>query len=94
MAVRLSCKVSGSGKRIKLSCTATGKDAGTKTTLKIQIKKGSKVLASAKATLSKKKAKVTIKAKKAIKKGKYTLRITLTQTGRTTITTTKTIRLK
>ena len=52
-------------------------------------------MASAKATLSKKKVKVTIKAKKAIKKGQYSLRITLTQNGRTIDhARRKTIRLK
>ncbi len=52
------------------------------------------MLATGKATLTKKKAKLTIKAKKAIKAGRYTLRITLTQTGRQTATLSKTIRLE
>jgi phospholipase C len=94
VAVKLKCKVSGAGKRFKLTCKATGKDAKRKTSLRIQIRKGSRVLATAKTSLKKKKATVTIKAKRTIKKGKYTLRITLSQTGRTSLTTKKTIRLK
>jgi phospholipase C len=94
VAVKLSCKVSGSGKRFKVSCKGSGSDAAKKTSLRLEIRKGKKVLAKARATLAKKKATVTIKAKKKLKKGRYTLRITLSQTGRTTITTSKTFRLK
>ena len=94
LAVKLSCKTSGGHKKVSVSCTATGADAAKKTSLKFEIKKGSKVLATGKATLSKKKAKLSIQAKKSIKAGRYTLRITLTQTGRKTATLTKTIRLK
>ena len=68
--IKLSCKVSGGGKKISVSCTATGADASKKTALRFRIVKGSKVLATASANLSKKKAKVTIRPKKAIKKGK------------------------
>jgi phospholipase C len=94
VAVKLRCKISGAGKRFKLTCKAIGKDAGRKTSLRVQLRTGKRVLATARTTLKKKHAKVTLKAKKRIKKGKYTLRITVSQTGRTALTTNKTIRLK
>jgi phospholipase C len=94
VALKLSCKVSGGGKRITVSCSGSGKDVARKTTLRLEILAKKKVVASAKGTLSKKKAKVDIKSRTKLKKGRYTLRISLSQSRRTTITLTKPIRLK
>jgi phospholipase C len=93
LAVKLSCRTSGRGKRITVSCTASGKDASKRTALRFRIVKGSKVLATARVTLSRKKAKVVLRPSKALKKGRYTLRITITQTGGV-LALTRTIRLK
>jgi phospholipase C len=94
VAVKLSCKTSGGGKRVTVSCTGSGKDVTRKTTLRFEILAKKKVVASAKATLSKKKVKVVVKAKKTLKKGKYTLRISISQSGRTAVTQTKSFSLK
>ncbi|WP_064750267.1 alkaline phosphatase family protein [Solirubrobacter soli] len=93
LAVSLSCKVTGGGKKVTISCKASGKDAGKRTAVRFRIVKGSKVLATKSVNLSKKQAKVVIRPKTKLKKGKYTLRITITQTGGT-LALTKTIRLK
>ena len=49
--------------------------------MRFRIVKGTKVLATKSVKLTKKKAKVVIRPKRKLKKGKYTLRITITQTG-------------
>ena len=84
VAVKLSCKTSGGGKRITVSCTGQrqGRDA-KKTTLRFQILKGKKVLATASVTPQRRRRRSIIKAEKKLKAGRYTLRITITQTGRT-----------
>ncbi len=51
VAVKLSCKTTGGGKRITVSCTASGKDATRRTTLRLAILKGKKELASARVSL-------------------------------------------
>ncbi|MDA0165949.1 hypothetical protein OM076_37135 [Solirubrobacter ginsenosidimutans] len=94
VAVKLSCKTSGGGKRITVSCTGSGKDVTRKTTLRFEILANKKVVASAKGSLAKKKVKLVIKAKKTLKKGSYTLRISISQSGRTAVTQTKSFRLK
>ena len=93
LAVNLSCKTTGGGKRITISCKASGKDAGNRTSLRFRIMSKKKVLATAGGKLSHKKAKVVVRLKKALKKGRYTLRITVTQTGGI-LTFDRTIRLK
>ena len=75
--------MSGGGKKVTISCKASGKDAGKKTAVRFRIVKGTKVLATQSVKLSKKQAKVVIRPKTKLKKGKYTLRITITQTGGT-----------
>jgi phospholipase C len=92
-AVKLSCKVSGRGKRITISCKASGKDATKRTDVRFRIVRNNKVLATESGKLSKKKITVVIRPKKSLRKGKYTLRISVTQkTG--VLALTRTIRLK
>jgi phospholipase C len=93
-AVKLSCRTSGGGKRVTVSCTASGKDATKKTSVRFQLMSKKKTLATATGKLAKKKVKVIIRPKKALKKGKYTLRITLTQQGKAKLALTRTVRLK
>jgi phospholipase C len=93
-AVKLSCKTTGAGKRITVSCTASGKDAARSTTLRLAILKGKKTLATARVNLKKKKAKVVFKPRKKIKAGRYTLRITITQPDRADTALSRTVRLR
>ena len=92
--VKLSCKASGTGKKLTIACTASGSDATKKTALRLRIYKGKKLVANVASKLSHKKAKVVIKPKKALKKGKYSLRITITQANSTVVVKNFTIRVK
>jgi phospholipase C len=94
VAVKLNCKTSGGGKRITVTCTASGKDAARKTTLRLAIAKGRKTVASAKASLKKKKAKVIVRPRNRLKPGRYTLKITVSQSGRANLAVSRTVRLK
>ena len=86
----LKCATKGSGKTFTVSCTAKGADAKAKgIAVRFRIAKGSSVLATSRTTLKSGKVKATLKAKKALKKGKYTLRIAVTsKTGVTGISQT------
>ena len=83
----------GGGKKVSIRCKASGKDAGRKTAVRFRIVKGTKVLATKSVKLTKKQANVVIRPKRKLKKGKYTLRITITQTGGT-LALSQRIRLK
>ena len=78
--ITLACKTSGGGRRVTISCTAKGESSGA-TALRFRIVKGNKVLATAATRLSHGRAKVTLRAKKALKKGRYTLRISISHAG-------------
>ena len=80
--ITLSCTTRGQGRKVTISCTAKGKDAkASRTALRFRIVKGAKVLATASTRLSHARAKVTLKSKRAIKKGRYTLRIAISRAG-------------
>jgi phospholipase C len=75
----LKCSTKGSGKTFGVSCTASGADAKAKgIAVRFRIAKGASILATSRTTLKSGRVKATLKAKKALKKGKYTLRIAIT----------------
>ena len=77
----MSCTTKGGGRTVGVSCTASGADATSKgIAVRFRIAKGSSILATTRTTLSKGRAKVTLRSKKALK-GKYTLRIAITHKG-------------
>jgi phospholipase C len=79
--LKLSCTTKGGGKRVGVSCTASGADATSKgIAVRFRIAKGSSILATTRTTLSKGRAKVTLRAKQALK-GSYTLRIAIAHKG-------------
>jgi phospholipase C len=78
--ISLSCRTSGGGHRVTISCSATHVSAGA-TALRFRIVKHDTVLATAATRLSHGHAKVTLKAKRALKKGRYTLRIAISHAG-------------
>ena len=80
-SVKLSCRTTGSGKKLTISCTASGADATKPTTLRFRLVRGSKVVASVTTKLSHKRAKIVIKPKKRLRAGRYSLRVTITQSG-------------
>jgi phospholipase C len=86
----LKCSTKGSGKTFTVSCTAKGADAKAKgIAVRFRIAKGASILATSRTTLKSGRVKATLKAKKALKKGKYTLRIAVTsKTGVTGISQT------
>jgi phospholipase C len=74
------CSAKGGGRKVSISCTSTGRKA--RTSVRFRIAKGSKVLATGSTKLcSSGGAKITLRPKKAIKKGKYTLRIAISRPG-------------
>ncbi|HEY4096483.1 MAG TPA: alkaline phosphatase family protein [Baekduia sp.] len=84
-AVKLSltCTTKGKGKTVTVSCKAKGAKLTKATALRFRIvAKGGKVIATTAAKISGA-AKISAKlhTSKAIKKGKYTLRVTITQAG-------------
>lgn len=84
-----------SGKKVTLTFKVSGlsaKNGKVTATAKLVLKKKT-VATAAKATVKSGKAKLTLKAKKAIKKGKYTLSVTVRQ-GTASKTLTRTLKLK
>ncbi len=74
------CTTKGGGRKIAISCASSGSKA--KTSVRFRIAKGSKILATGRTTLSSKgRVKITLRPKKAIKKGRYTLRIAISRPG-------------
>ncbi|WP_196807315.1 phospholipase C [Candidatus Solirubrobacter pratensis] len=79
--LKLSCSTKGGGKKVSVSCTATGTDAKSAgIAVRFRIAKGRSILATTSTKLSKGKTKATLRSKKALK-GKYTLRIAITHKG-------------
>ena len=70
----------GHGRKVTISCTAKHVSAGA-TALRFRIVRANKVLATAAAKLAHSRAKVTLRSKRALKKGRYTLRIAITHAG-------------
>ena len=80
--LKLSCTTKRGAKAVSVSCSATGADAKSKgIAVRLRLVKGSSVLATTRTTLKSGKVKATLKSRKALKKGKYTLRIAVTHKG-------------
>jgi phospholipase C len=80
--LRMSCHLAGAGRRIVVSCTATGTDARRgHTAVRFRIAHGSTVLATAATTMSKGRARATLHPRRTIASGRYTLRIAITRAG-------------
>jgi phospholipase C len=80
--LKLSCATKGGGRKISVSCTATGADAKSSgIAVRFRIAKGASILATTRTTLSKGRAKITLRPAKALKKGRYTLRISIAHKG-------------
>ena len=77
--ITLSCSTKGSGRKVTIFCGAKHVSAGA-TALRFRIVKGSRVLATAATKLSHGRAKVTLRAKRALK-GRFTLRISISHAG-------------
>jgi phospholipase C len=90
--IRLSCTSRGGGHKVTITCSAKGA-AGGATSLRLRIVRRNKVLATAAAKLSHGRAKVTLRSKRALKKGRYTLRIAISHAGGVAGVT-RTIRLR
>jgi phospholipase C len=81
--LKLTCTTKGGGKKVSVSCSATGTDVGKGTTaLRFRIARGAHVFVTARTTLSKAgRAKLTLRPAHALQKGRYTLRIAITRAG-------------
>jgi phospholipase C len=75
----LRCSTKGGGRKIAVSCTATGAQA--RTAVRFRIAKGSKILVTGRTGVTKGRVKITLRPKKSLKKGKYTLRIAISRPG-------------
>ena len=80
--LKLTCTTKRAAKSVSVSCAATGTDAKSKgIAVRLRLVKGSSMLATTRTTLKSGKVKATLKSRKALKKGKYTLRIAVTHKG-------------
>jgi phospholipase C len=80
--LKLTCKATGKGKKVTVSCSATGSDAKAKgIAVRFRIVKGKSVLSTSRTTLKNGRAKATLKFRRSLRKGKYTLRIAVTNRG-------------
>jgi phospholipase C len=92
--ITLSCSTRGRGHKITIACTAKGPDANAgPTALRFRVLKAGKVLATASTRLSHRRAKVTLRSRRAVTKGRYTLRIAISHAGGVAGVT-RTIRLR
>jgi phospholipase C len=89
--VTLKAKRSGS-KKLVVSFAATAKPS-LKTAIRVRLLKGKTLIATGTADYKGKALKVTLKAKKAIKRGKYTLQVTMTSAGQNPALQTKSLKL-
>ena len=78
--IRLSCTTKGGGHTVTIACTARGAASGA-TALRFRIVRRNHVLATAATKLSHGRAKVTLRSERALKKGRYTLRIAISHAG-------------
>jgi phospholipase C len=84
---KLTCKATGSGRKVTVKCGATGDGATTVTTsLKLRVERSRKLVVSASKTLSRGKATIVLKPKHKLKRGTYTVRIAVKRAGKTTTT--------
>jgi phospholipase C len=80
--LRLTCTTRRAAKAVSVTCAATGADARSKgIAVRLRLVKGSSVLATTRTTLRNAKVKATLRSKRALRKGKYTLRIAVTHKG-------------
>ena len=81
---KIKCGASGKGRKLTVSCTASGAGATTvKTTLKLTVQRSGKTVVTGKGTLSRGKVKLVLKPRHTLRRGTYTLRIAITRAGRT-----------
>jgi phospholipase C len=81
LAVSLTCRTSGKGKAATVACTAKGAGVGKITALRFRVLKKSTVIATVATKIHGGRAKARLHFKHAVKKGTYTLRVTITQAG-------------
>jgi phospholipase C len=82
-AFKLKCTASGKGRRITVSCKASGTGATTvKTSIKLTVTRSGKTVVTKSSKLTKGKLKLTLKPRHTLKKGKYTLKLSITRAGK------------
>jgi phospholipase C len=91
-APKLSCAARSAGRKISVSCKATG-GSGARTAVRFRVISRGKQLATAATTVHGSTAKATLKAKKALKKGTYELTVTIATAGLTPKSMTKSVEL-
>jgi phospholipase C len=77
--LRLTCTAKGGGRKVSVACTATGTRA--RTAIRLRIVKGRRILATGRTALTGDRAKITLRPKRKLKRGKYTLRIAISRPG-------------
>ena len=81
---KLACTISGSGRKLAVSCKLKSGSVAKKTALRVRVQQGKKVLATGRATIARDAARIVLRPKKAVRKGRYTLNVTVTQPGTVT----------
>jgi phospholipase C len=92
-APTLTCTAKSKGAKATVSCTAKGGTTGIRTAVRFRLSRGSQAIATASTTISHNKATATLKAHKSIKKGTYTLTVTVATAGIAARSSHKTVRL-
>jgi phospholipase C len=91
-APKLACTAKSAGKKISVSCKATG-GSGARTAVRFRVIGGGKQLATAATTVRSGRATATLKAKEALKHGAYKLTVTIATAGLRPTSTTKSVKL-
>jgi len=89
LKVSLACKTTGKGHTVAISCTAKGAGVAKVTALRFRVLRSKAILATKATRLHGARASAVLHVRKALRKGTYTLRVTITQAGVLTATTTK-----
>jgi phospholipase C len=79
--LKLTCRTKGSGRRITITCSAKGAGTSKTTAVRFRIVRGGTVLATASTRLRHARASAVLHTRRSLKKGTYTLRVTISQRG-------------
>jgi len=84
--LRMTCTTKGGGHKVTVSCVAHGAGTSKTTAVRFRIVRGSRVLATAATRLRHARASALLHSKPSLKRGTYTLRVTISQPGGVTAT--------
>lgn len=84
--LRLTCTTKGGGRKVTVTCVGHGAGTAKTTAVRFRIVRGSGVLATASTRPRHARASAVLRPRRALTKGTYVLRVTITQRGSVTAT--------